>query len=124
MLNKGAFKLKRIEKVYKKVSEVWEQRSKNDVLTEEGSTAQEIANDLELGRANVSLELNRLVREQKLIKVKSYPVRYIPTIIVEKLLDVKVFQETEVKSINDLMDNDIKETTNVAEKMFKKTHLI
>lgn len=116
--------MKRIEKVYKKVSEVWEQRSKNDVLTEEGSTAQEIANDLELGRANVSLELNRLVREQKLIKVKSYPVRYIPTIIVEKLLDVKVFQETEVKSINDLMDNDIKETTNVAEKMFKKTHLI
>lgn len=112
--------MKRIEKVYKKVSEVWEQRSKNDVLTEEGSTAQEIANDLELGRANVSLELNRLVREQKLIKVKSYPVRYIPTIIVEKLLDVKVFQETEVKSINDLMDNDIKETTNVAEKNVQK----
>lgn len=95
--------VKRIDKVYQKLLEIWQNASKDQILSGEGSSAQEIASALQLTRSNASLELNKLVRAQKLIKVKTYPVKYFPTILIEELFETTISQETEVKSLQELL---------------------
>ena len=100
--------VKRIDKVYQKLLEIWQNVSKDQILSGEGSSAQEIASALQLTRSNASLELNKLVRAQKLIKVKTYPVKYFPTILIEELFETTISQETEVKSLQELLAFDHK----------------
>ena len=83
------------DKVNQKLLEIWQNASKDQILSGEGSSAQEIASALQLTRSNASLELNKLVRAQKLIKVKTYPVKYFPTILIEELFETTISQETE-----------------------------
>ena len=62
--------MKRIELVYSKLIEIYKDN--------EGLSATEIAEELNLSRANVSTDLNKLVIEGKAIKVKGKPTLFIP----------------------------------------------
>ena len=94
--------MKRIDKVYQHVLETWQDCTTDKILKEQGSTAQEIAKALQLTRSNTSLELNNLVRAQKMIKVKSYPVKYMATALINDKFKLDIFEETEVKTLLDL----------------------
>lgn len=77
----------RIDKVYQALSQLWANRSVTDLQDMQGTTALELANLLGISRANTSLELNKLVRDGRAIKVTTYPVRFLPKETIEVLLD-------------------------------------
>ncbi|MDA1477330.1 sigma 54-interacting transcriptional regulator [Bacillus changyiensis] len=94
--------MKRIEKIYQQLFHNFNEMSLDQLLKIQGNTAQEIADQLEMERSNVSFELNNLVRSKKVMKIKTFPVRYIPVEIVEsafnqkwnnKLMEVNELQE-------------------------------
>lgn len=76
--------MKRQEKVYQQLVSIWSNCQQEQLVTRGGSSATEIADVLGITRANASLELNKLVREHRVVKIKSYPVNYLPKTIVEE----------------------------------------
>ncbi|AYE51993.1 sigma 54-interacting transcriptional regulator [Priestia megaterium] len=77
--------MKRIDKVYNQLLSNFQEFTEVELLHKQGSSAIEIAEQLDLERSNVSLELNKLVRLQKVIKIKMFPVRYVPLEVVETI---------------------------------------
>ena len=92
----------RIDKVYQALSERWANKRVKDLQAIQGTTALEVANDLGISRANASLELNKLVRDGRAIKITTYPVRFLPKETVEVLLDRDLPDITEVETVADL----------------------
>ena len=92
----------RIDKVYQGLSQLWGDRSVADLQDMQGTTALEVANLLGISRANTSLELNKLVRDGRAIKVTTYPVRFLPKETIEVLLDRDLQEITELETISDL----------------------
>ena len=92
----------RIDKVYQALSQLWANRSVTDLQDMQGTTALEVANLLGISRANTSLELNKLVRDGRAIKVTTYPVRFLPKETIEVLLDRDLQEITELETISDL----------------------
>lgn len=92
----------RIDKVYQALSQLWANRSVTDLQDMQGTTALELANLLGISRANTSLELNKLVRDGRAIKVTTYPVRFLPKETIEVLLDRDLQEITELETIADL----------------------
>lgn len=76
--------MKRIDRIYQQLEEKCDTLTKDQLLNREGFSANELADDLEMLRNNVSLELNNLVRLGKVIKIKKRPVLYIPRDTVKK----------------------------------------
>lgn len=76
--------MKRIDRVYQLLEEKCDALTKAQLLEEEGFSANDLADDLDMLRNNVSLELNNLVRIGKVIKIKKRPVLYIPRDTVHK----------------------------------------
>lgn len=70
--------MKRIDRIFHYLLEEWEDSTAETLQKQAGSTAKEVSLALEIARSNVSAELNKLVREERVVKIKSYPVRYIP----------------------------------------------
>lgn len=70
--------MKRIDRIFQYLLEVWGDSRVEDLQKQAGSTAKEVSQALEIARSNVSAELNKLVRDERVVKIKSYPVRYIP----------------------------------------------
>lgn len=64
--------MKRIDKVYNQLLSNFQEFTEVELLHKQGSSAIEIAEQLDLERSNVSLELNKLVRLQKVIKIKMF----------------------------------------------------
>ncbi|URZ18084.1 Transcriptional regulatory protein DagR [Clostridium felsineum DSM 794] len=96
--------LKRIEKIYEYII----QRTENfnfETLNEKiGFSAGEIAESLGALRNNVSMELNELLRQDKIIKIKSRPVLYVDRVCVERILDKKLKTgPIEIKELNELL---------------------
>lgn len=85
--------MKRIDKIYQYLSDYWNSQTDDMLQNNLGSTAKEISNELKIARSNVSAELNNLVRNEKVVKIKSYPVRYIPSevLINKNLIDKSDF---------------------------------
>lgn len=75
--------MKRIERVFHAICGEWEGKTVEILKDKEGTSASELAAILGLTRANTSFELNNLVRQEKVVKVKTYPVRYIPVSFLE-----------------------------------------
>lgn len=100
--------MKRIERVYQRLLGTWQNSSKEEILKTQGSSAKEIAEELMLTRANTSLELNKLVREKRVLKVKSYPVRYLPVEVLEEQLNLQ--WNTEIEEVLNL--SEFEETVN------------
>ena len=92
----------RIDKVYQTLCELWTNKSIKELHVIQGTTALEVANTLGISRANASLELNKLVRDGRAIKLTTYPVRFLPKETVEVLLDRELSGITELETIADL----------------------
>lgn len=92
--------MKRIEKVYQALLDIWQECEKQDFLMKPGSSAKELAEQLNLTRANTSLELNKLVREKRVLKIKSYPVGYLPIKVLEEKLQIQ--WDHQIEEITDL----------------------
>jgi len=61
-----------------------------DIKSGRGFSAAEIAESLSMMRNNVSLELNNLLRSDKIIKIKGRPVLFLDRDTVERLLEYKL----------------------------------
>lgn len=76
--------MKRSDKIYSYIKEYFESKTIDEVLEKKGLSAIEISEELNILRNNVSMELNALLRQDKIIKVKGRPVLYIPRQVLEK----------------------------------------
>ena len=82
--------MKRIEKIHTYMVEHSKELLLKDIRSGRGFSAEEIAKGLSMMRNNVSLELNNLLRADKIIKIKGRPVLFLDKEIVEKLLEYKL----------------------------------
>lgn len=99
--------MKRIDKIFHYLMDVWNEKTVYEIQKQLGSTAKELSIELGIARSNVSSELNKLVREEKVVKVKSYPVKYIP---LETLLEHQLLDNGELTfEIDDLVTLDSKQ---------------
>ncbi len=107
--------MKRIDKIYHQLLDNFRETNIHQLLKIQGNSAQEIAGQLQMERSNVSFELNNLVRAKKVIKIKTFPVRYIPVDIVENILNIKWNSELmEVEELKRLADGPKKPARNMS----------
>jgi transcriptional regulator with AAA-type ATPase domain len=79
----GECMMKRIDKVYDYVKQQTESLSATAYPAVSGVTTQEVSEALGIQRANASKDLNQLVREGRLKKTDSRPVKYISQMTVQ-----------------------------------------
>ncbi|MGV3489614.1 MAG: sigma 54-interacting transcriptional regulator [Tuberibacillus sp.] len=95
--------MKRVERVYHLLEEKAGELSKEELLELEGFSASELADELDMLRNNVSLELNNLVREGRVIKIKKRPVLYIRRDTIKKnfgnIVDRTILEIPSLKSL-------------------------
>ncbi|MGH4050046.1 MAG: sigma-54-dependent transcriptional regulator [Clostridium sp.] len=82
--------MKRIEKIYNYIVEESKGILLKDIEEGKGFSAGYIAKDLSMIRNNVSLELNNLLRQDKIIKIKGRPVLFLSRETIERLLEYKL----------------------------------
>lgn len=103
--------MRRIDKVYHQLLNNFHEFTLDELLSKQGSSAQEIAEQLEMERSNISFELNNLVRAQKVIKIKTFPVRYVPVEVVENIFREKWnLEDMEVELLEQPVDHQKKQT--------------
>jgi transcriptional regulatory protein LevR/transcriptional regulator with AAA-type ATPase domain len=103
--------MRRIDKVYYQLLNNFHEFTLDELLSKQGSSAQEIAEKLKIERSNVSFELNNLVRAQKVIKIKTFPVRYVPVEVVESIFLKKWnLEDMEVELLEQPVDHQKKQT--------------
>ncbi|MFP7487588.1 sigma 54-interacting transcriptional regulator [Priestia filamentosa] len=103
--------MRRIDKVYHQLLNNFHEFTLDELLSKQGSSAQEIAEQLEMERSNISFELNNLVRAQKVIKIKTFPVRYVPVEVVEDIFREKWnLEDMEVELLEQSVDHKKKQT--------------
>ncbi len=99
--------MKRIEKVYNYMVVESKGFFLKDIKSGRGFSATEIAKGLSMIRNNVSLELNNLLRADKIIKIKGRPVLFLDRETVERLLEYKLQPgPLELKNFNELIEED------------------
>ncbi|EHI99227.1 PTS system transcriptional activator [Clostridium sp. DL-VIII] len=88
------------------VYEVCKGFKKEDITSNSniGVTAQEIANELNIYRNNVSSDLNKLFDEEILIKIKGKPTKFFSKEILENLLSVSIQGPLEFNSLFDIIN--------------------
>ncbi|MFT8748900.1 sigma-54-dependent transcriptional regulator [Liquorilactobacillus nagelii] len=96
--------MKRIERVYQQLLQIWQSASRNTLLQEQGTTTAKLADLMNLARPNVSADLNRLVRSEKVLKVKSFPIKYLPSQVVISVLKLEKLNYFEVDSLTELVN--------------------
>ena len=96
----------RIDRVYQALSKLWVDKTISDLEEMHGTPALELAKALEISRANTSLELNKLVRDGRAIKVTTYPVRFLPKEGMEALLDKTLHDVTEIQTVAEIIGSD------------------
>lgn len=100
-------KIKRSDKIYEYIVKKTETFNLGDIKNKPGFSAIEISQDLDILRNNVSMELNQLLRNDKIIKIKSRPVLYIDKKCVERILDTELKDTSiEINSIDDILSKD------------------
>lgn len=86
--------MKRIDKIYNHLKEKTSKLTLEEIEQGRGFTASEIAEELGMLRNNVSMELNELIRQDKVIKLKGRPVLYLDKVEGERLSSHKlIFQQ-------------------------------
>ncbi|MFL0252238.1 sigma 54-interacting transcriptional regulator [Clostridium neuense] len=97
--------MKRIERIY---NYIVEKTSGFDIAALKqkcGFSSLEISENLNILRNNVSKELNELLRQGKIIKIKVRPVLYIDKACVEKLINKKLQEgPIEIKSLDEILN--------------------
>jgi transcriptional regulatory protein LevR/transcriptional regulator with AAA-type ATPase domain len=96
--------VKRIDKILEYIAESTKKISKEALFAGEGITAAEIADDQKMLRNNVSKELNNLLRDDLILKIKGRPVRFLHKQIIEDTFRVRLKEkQIEVKSIKEVL---------------------
>ena len=104
--------MKRIDKIYSYMLLQSKEFLLEDIKAGRGFSAGVIADGLDMMRNNVSLELNNLLRADKIIKIKGRPVLFLDREIVEKLLGFKLQPgPLEVENFNEFIADDKTEKT-------------
>ncbi|MGN1400909.1 MAG: sigma-54-dependent transcriptional regulator [Bacillus sp. (in: firmicutes)] len=96
--------MKRIEKIHQYLVERTKEITAENLLEKKGITTSEIADQLDILRNNVSLELNKLLRQQKIIKVTGRPVYYLDREHLEEILQIQLPEhQDEYSSLDDII---------------------
>lgn len=104
--------MKRIDKVYNYLMEKSEVLNIEDLKSNKGFSASEISQALGILRNNVSMELNTLLRQNKILKIKGRPVLYIDKLVVEKLMGFKIDEKLcEIEDFQELLREEKTEST-------------
>lgn len=104
--------MKRIDKVYNFLMEKSRVLNIEDLKNNKGFSAGEIAETLGILRNNVSMELNTLLRQNKILKIKGRPVLYIDKQVVEKFIGYKLKEELcEIENLQELIREEKTEVT-------------
>ena len=99
--------MKRIERIYNYMLEQSKELLLKDIQPGRGFSASNIAGGLSLMRNNVSLDLNNLLREDKIIKIKGRPVIFLVRETVESLLEHKLQPgPLEFENFHELIDTE------------------
>ena len=99
--------MKRIDKIYSYMVEQSKQFILKDIKSARSFSAEDIAKGLSMMRNNVSLELNNLFRQDKIIKIKGRPVLFLDRKTVEKILENKIkLGPLELENLNELIDDE------------------
>ncbi len=95
--------MKRSEKIYKYIAEKTEKFNRENLEEKIGFSATEISQSLGILRNNVSMELNELLRQDRIIKIKSRPVLYVDNACLERIWNKKLpVGPIEIKNLNEL----------------------
>lgn len=95
--------MKRIDKIYEYIINKTENIDIGILKDKIGFSADEISQSLNILRHNVSRELNELLRQGKIIKIKSRPVLYIDKICIERIFGKKLpATPIEIKDLNEI----------------------
>lgn len=95
--------MKRSEKIYEYIAEKTEKFNRENLEEKIGFSTAEISQSLDIIRNNVSMELNELLRRDRIIKIKSRPVLYVDNACLERILNKKLpVGPIEVKNLNEL----------------------
>ncbi|KRM88917.1 sigma-54-dependent transcriptional regulator [Liquorilactobacillus vini] len=98
--------MRRIEKIFQCLLKIWNKADYEYLLKVQGTTTAELAVKLGLARANVSADLNKLVRLGEILKIKTFPIKYVPVEVVSKQLKLKQLYYYEINNLNDLLNTD------------------
>lgn len=106
--------MRRIEKVFNEILDIYKDSTKESIIKQGGISATELATKMHLNRPNVSSDLNKLFRDGKIIKIKSYPVGYIGLKTIEDVFGTKDLTKREFDNIKDLenVNNRVEEHLN------------
>lgn len=94
--------MKRIDKVYNYICENTAKLNLKDLKGKVGFSASEISEELNILRNNVSMELNVLLKQNKIIKIKGRPVLYLDREKIEDIIGYKL--ENQCVEIDDIKD--------------------
>ncbi|SMC20058.1 Transcriptional regulatory protein LevR, contains PRD, AAA+ and EIIA domains [Clostridium acidisoli DSM 12555] len=107
--------MKRIEKIYDYILKQSETFDIDTLKEKIGLSSTEISENLNILRNNVSMELNELSRQGKIIKIRTRPVLYIDKKCIERLLGKKLSEgPIEIKAIDEIIGEE-KEVETIAE---------
>ncbi|MHC1685829.1 MAG: sigma 54-interacting transcriptional regulator [Clostridiaceae bacterium] len=96
--------MKRIDKIYEYIIQRTEKINLEILKEKMGFSAEEISQSINIQRHNVSRELNELLRQGKIIKLKSRPVLFIDKICIERILGEKLPDgPIEIKDLNEIL---------------------
>lgn len=79
--------MKRIDKIYNYIIENSSKFNINNIKNKIGFSSSEISDKLNILRNNVSMELNELLRQDKIIKIKNRPVLYIDKSTIQRIFN-------------------------------------
>ena len=105
-MQKGEFdKLKRIDKIYNYLLDNTKKLNMDTIKEKKGFSASEISKELDILRNNVSMELNVLLRDKRIIRIKGRPVLFLEKSTVEDIIGFKLQGESlEFDSIDKLIE--------------------
>lgn len=96
--------MKRIDKIYNYILEKSKNFDRNTLINTKGFSAQEIGDELNILRNNVSKELNILCRDKKIIKLKNRPVLYFDRELFQDILNINLPDNIdEIDDINTIL---------------------
>ncbi|WP_026883491.1 sigma 54-interacting transcriptional regulator [Clostridium akagii] len=95
--------MKKIEKIYEYIVQKTENYDLENLNKKVGFSAGEIAQSIGVLRNNVCMGLNELLRQNRIIKIKSRPVLYVDRACLERILNKKLPDgPIEIKNLNEL----------------------
>jgi len=96
--------LKRNEKIYEYITQKTEKFDIEALEKKVGFSAIEISQSLDILRNNISMELNELHRQDRIIKIKSRPVLYVDRDCIERILNKKLQAgPIEIKNLKEIL---------------------